>query len=621
MADLGAKGPGMEGSVIGNYRVVRKLTEGGMGTVYEAVHDRLGKRAALKTLHPEFARRPEFVQRLIDEARAVSLVDHPGLVEVFDCGLDENGTAYILMEYLNGETLGARLKALHGRGRLDLSVTLRIGRQVASALAATHEKGIVHRDLKPDNVMLVADPEAPGGERAKLLDFGIAKLRAELTESEDTRHVTMAGTLMGTPTFMSPEQCRGAGHVDDRTDVYSLGIMLYLMIGGRPPFVADGPGEVMLMHMTHQPAPLSSLAPDAPLELLSLIHQMLQKERGDRPSMAEVSLRLTQLCEALDWGGTTGAYVKLSGAPLASVPASSRAQSAVRSAAPGMQPPLSGAVWTAPSQVGHVAPSAAPGRAVTSTGMYSAPYPSSETSFSRGSLHPMAYSTGSQSVQPVGTRRRWFVGVAIVTGFVVAAPLWWLIDQSEQGEPTERNALHDRSNKLPHESQAKGTREDNRRRESPPTAERPGEQAPVAAPVAAPAATTTASDGMTRPAHGERAREESSEGTAATSQHESGKPAGEAPEGSETAPSRRRNERPSTRDGIEDSGATARSTRRSPVKKSESDELLDLLDRRAQPSAKASDRVSPATDKAKPRSASPTRANAKEKAHVDPSLF
>ena len=110
----------MEGSVIGNYRVVRKLTEGGMGTVYEAVHDRLGKRAALKTLHPEFARRPEFVQRLIDEARAVSLVDHPGLVEVFDCGLDERGTAYIQMKYLNGETRGQRLKAVQGRGRLDL---------------------------------------------------------------------------------------------------------------------------------------------------------------------------------------------------------------------------------------------------------------------------------------------------------------------------------------------------------------------------------------------------------------------------------------------------------------------------------------------------------------------
>ena len=134
-----------------------------MGTVYEAVHDRLGKRAALKTLHPEFACRPEFVQRLIDEARAVSLVDHPGLVEVFDCGLDEHGTAYILMEYLNGETLGQRLKAVHGRGRLDSVGHAAHLPADRPALAATHEKGIIHRDLKPDNVMLVADPEAPGG--------------------------------------------------------------------------------------------------------------------------------------------------------------------------------------------------------------------------------------------------------------------------------------------------------------------------------------------------------------------------------------------------------------------------------------------------------------------------
>lgn len=609
----------MEGSVIGNYRVVRKLTEGGMGTVYEAVHDRLGKRAALKTLHPEFARRPEFVQRLIDEARAVSLVDHPGLVEVFDCGLDEHGTAYILMEYLNGETLGARLKALHGRGRLELPVTLRIGRQIASALTATHEKGIVHRDLKPDNVMLVADPEAPSGERAKLLDFGIAKLRAELNESEDTRHVTMAGTLMGTPTFMSPEQCRGAGQVDDRTDVYSLGIMLYLMIGGRPPFVADGPGEVMLLHMTQQPAPLSSLAPDAPLELLSLVHQMLQKERSDRPSMAEVSLRLAQLCEALDWGGTTGAYVKLSGAPGAAGPASSRAQAAMRPTGPGKHPAVP-AAWTGPSQVTPLLPVAAPGRAPSPTGNPAHPYASSETSFSRGSLHPMAYSTSGHSIQPGGSRRRWFVGVAIVTGFVVAAPLWWLIDQNEQKEQSARIEAPEHG--LSPKPEPPAARDEPTQRGGLPSAATRPPSRPAAAinEPAADAKTAQPATAALDPSEAVPPRPAVPDATRSPSSHAGASSTRDTAEGSDAAPSRRHSERTaSAGESTEASSKPSQATRRSSrsTGKAANDDLLDLLNQ----SSPARESRSPAAEKAKPRAASPTRANAKEKAHVDPSLF
>jgi serine/threonine protein kinase len=584
----------MEGQVIGNYRVVRKLTEGGMGTVYEAVHDRLGKRAALKTLHPEFARRPEFVQRLIDEARAVSLVEHPGLVEVFDCGLDENATAYILMEYLNGETLGQRLKALHGRGRLELSVTLRICRQIASALAATHEKGIIHRDLKPDNIMLVADPEAPGGERAKLLDFGIAKLRAELNESEDTRHVTMAGTLMGTPTYMSPEQCRGSGQVDDRTDVYSLGILLYLLIGGRPPFVADGPGEVMLMHMTQAPPPLSSLAPETPLELVTLVHQMLQKERSDRPSMAEVSGRLLQLCEALDWGGTTGAYAKLSGGP-GSAPASSRPPGSGWGGQAAQPPVAAPAAWTGPSQVMPYAHPVASGHGASQQPAFG-PKGSSETSFSRGSMHPLGLSTGSHSIHPPPGRRRWFVGVAIVTGFIVAAPLWWLIDQREQRQETEQQELRRR--------ETTSVREREVRPSSPPPASAPAPSPvsppPVAASPSPPPAPEVVAEKPSPPA-----REVSAAGSSST----------EAAESSGGKSSRRSDRHAAAAEAT--APKPSRSSHRSSSSESKEggDELLDLLDRRAQPSG------TPATNKAKPRAASPTRANAKEKAHVDPSLF
>jgi len=285
----------MEGTVVGNYRVVRKLSEGGMGAVYEAVHSQLGKRAVLKALRPEFAHRSEFVQRLFDEARAVNLIEHPGLVDVFDCGQLPDATAYILMEFLRGEPLGQRLK----RGPIDLGTTVRIGRQIASALAATHEKGIIHRDLKPDNIMIIADPETVAGERTKILDFGIAKVRADLADSEDTRHQTQTGTLMGTPLYMSPEQCRGAGHVDERTDVYSLGVILYRMLAGRPPFMADGAGEVMLMHMSEPPPPLGKEAPSAPPELVELVHWMLAKSRDSRPSMREVAERLQAIGSAL----------------------------------------------------------------------------------------------------------------------------------------------------------------------------------------------------------------------------------------------------------------------------------------------------------------------------------
>lgn len=281
----------MEGTIVGNYRIIRKLSEGGMGAVYEAVHSQLGKRAVLKALRPEFAHKSEFVQRLFDEARAVNLIEHPGLVDVFDCGQLPDHTAFILMEYLRGEPLGQRMK----RGSLDLGTTLRIGRQIASALAATHDKGVIHRDLKPDNIMIIADPEARAGERIKILDFGIARVRADLSDSEATRHRTQTGTLMGTPIYMSPEQCRGAGHVDERTDVYSLGVILYRMITGRPPFLADGVGELMLMHMSEPPPSLHAAAPGTPKELSSLIHQMLEKDRESRPSMQEVAERIEAL--------------------------------------------------------------------------------------------------------------------------------------------------------------------------------------------------------------------------------------------------------------------------------------------------------------------------------------
>src|SRR5262249_11683258 len=152
----------------------------------------------------------------------------------------------------------------------------------ASALVAAHAKHIIHRDLKPSNIMLVPDPDVPGGERVKVVDFGIAKLSGDQGPSQLK---TRAGAILGTPTYMSPEQCRGAGEVNDKSDIYSLGVVIYEMLSGRPPFVADGEGEVMAMHLYQAPPPLHSLIPTLPLDLVNLVHSMLAKVPEQRPTI------------------------------------------------------------------------------------------------------------------------------------------------------------------------------------------------------------------------------------------------------------------------------------------------------------------------------------------------
>src|SRR5262249_38055770 len=154
-----------------------------------------------------------------------------------------------------GESLRARLAKIE---RMAVPDALRVTRQIAAALAAAHEKGVIHRDLKPENVLLVPDPETPSGERAKVLDFGIAKVM-EPAAGEVLK--TTPGAILGTPTYMSPEQCRGVGNVTEKSDVYSLGCMLYQMLAGRTPFVGSGSGDLIAMHIMEQPQPLHDLAP------------------------------------------------------------------------------------------------------------------------------------------------------------------------------------------------------------------------------------------------------------------------------------------------------------------------------------------------------------------------
>ncbi len=258
-----------------------------MGAVYEALQEPIERRVAVKILHGRYAQEPEIATRFFNEARAVNIVDHPGIVQISDYGQLPTGVAYLVMEFLKGETLGQRIK--RAAGRMPVPEVVRLSRQIAAALAAAHEKGVIHRDLKPDNVMLVPDPdpEAPGRIRVKLLDFGIAKVAAEISNSVETA----ADVVMGTPKYMSPEQCRGAGNVDDKCDVYALGIIMFEMLTGKPPFVG-ATGEILAKQIYNNPPQLREVAPGVPEHLAEHVHRLLTKDKADRPAMRQVNTEL-----------------------------------------------------------------------------------------------------------------------------------------------------------------------------------------------------------------------------------------------------------------------------------------------------------------------------------------
>src|SRR5262245_53375987 len=207
-----------------------------MGSVYGAEQPAIGKRVALKVLHAEFAAQPEIVSRFFNEAKAVNDIQHPNIVDILDFGVIPSGQpsaaplVYFIMEHSEGESLSALIQR-EAPLRPDRATAIAV--QIEDALSASHHKGIVHRDLKPDNVMLVS--RGRGHDVVKLLDFGIAKL----TGTAASTHRTRTGMVMGTPQYMSPEQCEGRGDIDHRTDIYALGIVVYQMLTGRVPFVGD----------------------------------------------------------------------------------------------------------------------------------------------------------------------------------------------------------------------------------------------------------------------------------------------------------------------------------------------------------------------------------------------
>jgi serine/threonine protein kinase len=265
------------GQIVNNYEVTRLLGEGGMGSVYLAEHPFLGRKAAIKVLKPECASNADLIQRFLNEARAANAIHHPNIIDIIDVGILPEGVPYMMMEFLQGESLADRL---HRVSRLPQSEALYIAGQIASALAAAHAVDIVHRDLKPDNVFIVPDLQNPGHDHVKVLDFGIAKLRPEFAPGSPR---TSAGALLGTPAYMSPEQCMGkTSEIDHRADIYALGVILFEMLCGRTPFEGQSYGEFILQHVTAMPVRPQSLNPEIPDWVDALILKALEKQSSDR---------------------------------------------------------------------------------------------------------------------------------------------------------------------------------------------------------------------------------------------------------------------------------------------------------------------------------------------------
>lgn len=279
---------------IGPYRILGVIGIGGMGTVYKGLQPDIQRHVAIKILHPELATRPDAQARLYREACAVNSVGHPGLVQISEVEPLPDGNLYLVMDFLRGETLAARLQRCGGK--LSVGAALSISAALADILAAAHQAGVVHRDIKPSNVMLVKDSQVPGGERVKLIDFGIAKILSSGLPGEDK---TPQDTVLGTPAYMSPEQCAGDANIDGQSDVYALGALLFHLVAGRPPFVAATPRLVMAKHQLEQPVPLHQLYPQAPAALTALISQLLAKAPMQRPRMESVLASLRALGQSL----------------------------------------------------------------------------------------------------------------------------------------------------------------------------------------------------------------------------------------------------------------------------------------------------------------------------------
>lgn len=269
------------------YAIIRSIGEGGMGRVYEARHTRIGgKRFAVKLLHPEYARTPEVLSRFQREAEAAATIESPNVGDVYDIGRTEDGRPFIVAEFLEGRELADFLRE---KGRLDVSMSVRIVRQICKALGAAHERGIVHRDMKPENVFLVGNLANP---TVKVIDFGISKVKEAGGQS-----LTKTGMIMGTPSYMAPEQAKGE-QVDHRVDIYAAGAILYELCTGKRPFDKVDPTATIMAVLLEEPERPCTLNPQLPEALEMVIQRAMAKSADARyQSMSALENELAAFAE------------------------------------------------------------------------------------------------------------------------------------------------------------------------------------------------------------------------------------------------------------------------------------------------------------------------------------
>src|SRR5262245_28186771 len=291
------------------YRITGRLGAGGMCDVYDAEHVLMGKRVAIKVLRPQFAADPNTSRRFEQEARAASRIHHPNAINVMDVGITEDGSPFIVMEFVDGKTLDNLIRS---EGRLEPERAGNILRQAAGALEAAHSAGIIHRDIKPQNIIVSC---VDGLDWVKVVDFGVSKA---LEDSGRSGSVTAANFIIGTPRYMSPEQCENAP-IDARSDVYSLGVVLYEMLAGVPPFEDDSVTRLLVRHSSEAPRAVRAWQPDVAPEVESVVMRALEKDPARRPrgaaELSELFDRAIGLARRTDEGrqdrGRTGRRIEV----------------------------------------------------------------------------------------------------------------------------------------------------------------------------------------------------------------------------------------------------------------------------------------------------------------------
>jgi serine/threonine protein kinase len=391
------------GQVLGAYKLHELLGKGGMGYVYRAEHAKLGREVALKLLRGDYAKRRDAVLRFFQEAKTVNRVRHRNIVDVTDFVELEDGTTFIIMEFLRGQSLGK-----WARTGIDLPRALAVLVQICDGLGAAHAVGVVHRDLKPDNVIVV--PTSDGAEMVKLLDFGVAKLLNR--DDEDIGFQTAAGSVIGTPAYMSPEQAGGM-IVDHRSDIYSLGAIMYELFCGQPMFRGRSFGEYVRKHLTENPVPPRQTANGAGIDpaLEALILRCLAKDANER---------FSHILELRD-----GLLHLLGGHETQPPSYAALAHSSIR-------PPMSQLSQLLPP---HVLPLPAPGMVTT------IPTPPSASQLSQISGMPSIYSQYSlpetaPPPEPATPWWVWFVGGAFAVGLGIAGALWYAGGSEPAPKPT-----------------------------------------------------------------------------------------------------------------------------------------------------------------------------------------